>query len=191
MPSDSPHNIPLRLTARGGATAQPIEVSLTGKDTLVALADPPDLVLLGTDGVGYGRFAIDSASRRWLLDRLETLPEAIERAVAWDTLWEDLIDGLIRLMNSPDDVTGPINIGNPVELTMIELAEAVIGLTGSQSPLVHEPLPHDDPLQRKPDITLARNLLGWEPSVGLDQGLAATIAYFTRLRAEHAGSAGA
>jgi aminopeptidase N len=85
----------LRLTARGGATAQAIDLSLTGTDTVVALANPPDVVLIGTDGVGYGRLLLDSTSRAWLLDRLETLPEAIERAVAWDALWEDLIDGLI------------------------------------------------------------------------------------------------
>ena len=85
----------LRLSAWTGTTAYPVELSLTGQDTVVSLPTPPDLVLLGTDGLGYGRLGLDSASRRWLLDRLEALPEPIERAVAWDALWEDLIDGTI------------------------------------------------------------------------------------------------
>ncbi|MDZ8120451.1 UDP-glucuronic acid decarboxylase family protein [Pontiella agarivorans] len=93
----------------------------------------------------------------------------------------DLIEGWIRLMNSPDDVTGPINIGNPGEFTMIELAENVIELTGSSSKLVYEPLPADDPKQRKPDITLAKEKLGWEPNVPLREGLAKTIEYFDGL----------
>jgi UDP-glucuronate decarboxylase len=96
----------------------------------------------------------------------------------------DLIDGLIRLMETGDDITGPVNIGNPVEMTIRELAEAVIGMTGSRSRLVNEPLPHDDPTQRKPDIALARRVLGWEPQVDLKQGLAATIAYFAALRGD-------
>ena len=96
----------------------------------------------------------------------------------------DLIDGLVRLMDSPDDLTGPVNIGNPVELTIIQLAESIIAKTGSKSQLIFEPLPHDDPMQRRPDITLAREALGWEPKVGLQDGLAQTIAYFTQLRAE-------
>jgi UDP-glucuronate decarboxylase len=99
----------------------------------------------------------------------------------------DLIDGLVRLMDSPDDLTGPVNIGNPVELTIIQLAESVIAQTGSKSQLIFEPLPHDDPMQRKPDITLARTRLGWEPQVDLQQGLAQTIAFFTKLRAEMGG----
>jgi UDP-glucuronate decarboxylase len=94
----------------------------------------------------------------------------------------DLIDGLIRLMNTDDDVTGPVNIGNPVEMTIRELAETIIGMTGSRSKLVREPLPKDDPTQRRPDITLARAKLGWEPKVDLKQGLSATIAYFDALR---------
>ncbi|HSR87813.1 MAG TPA: UDP-glucuronic acid decarboxylase family protein [Pontiella sp.] len=93
----------------------------------------------------------------------------------------DLIEGWIRLMASPDDVTGPINIGNPGEFTMLELAENVIELTGSKSKLVFEPLPADDPKQRQPDITLARQKLGWEPTVPLREGLAKTIAYFDGL----------
>jgi len=93
----------------------------------------------------------------------------------------DLIEGWIRLMASPDDVTGPINIGNPGEFTMIELAENVIELTGSRSKLVFEPLPADDPKQRKPDITLAKEKLGWEPTVPLREGLQKTIEYFDHL----------
>jgi UDP-glucuronate decarboxylase len=81
-------------------------------------------------------------------------------------------------MDSPDDVTGPINVGNPGEFTMIELAENVLRLTGSKSKLVRTPLPADDPKQRKPDITKAKTVLGWEPKVQLEDGLKETIAYF-------------
>lgn len=91
---------------------------------------------------------------------------------------DDMIDGLIRLMATPDDAIGPVNLGNPHESTIRELAEAVIRLTGSASSIVHKPLPQDDPTQRKPDIALARSLLGWEPATPLDDGLAGTIAYF-------------
>ncbi|HOZ27322.1 MAG TPA: SDR family oxidoreductase [Hyphomonadaceae bacterium] len=94
---------------------------------------------------------------------------------------DDLVDGMIRLMDSPDDVTGPINVGNPGEFTMIELAETVLKLVGSKSKLVRQPLPADDPKQRKPDITRARNTLGWEPKVQLEDGLGETIAYFRKL----------
>ena len=93
----------------------------------------------------------------------------------------DLIDGLLRLMNSPDDLTGPVNLGNPVEFSMRELAERIVELTGSRSPLVHKPLPQDDPRQRQPDIRLAREKLGWEPGVELGKGLERTIAYFQDL----------
>jgi UDP-glucuronate decarboxylase len=93
----------------------------------------------------------------------------------------DLIEGWIRLMASPDDVTGPINIGNPGEFTMLELAENIIDLTGSTSKLIFEPLPADDPKQRQPDITLAKEKLGWEPTVPLRKGLAHTIEYFDGL----------
>jgi UDP-glucuronate decarboxylase len=93
----------------------------------------------------------------------------------------DLIEGWIRLMATDDDVTGPINIGNPGEFTMIELAENVIELTGSKSKLVYEPLPSDDPKQRKPDISLAKEKLDWEPVVPLREGLAKTIEYFDGL----------
>ena len=93
----------------------------------------------------------------------------------------DLIEGWIRLMATGDDVTGPINLGNPGEFTMIELAENVIELTGSKSKLIFEPLPEDDPKQRKPDITLAKEKLGWEPTVPLREGLTQTIEYFDEL----------
>lgn len=91
---------------------------------------------------------------------------------------DDLIDGLMRLMASPVDVTGPINIGNPAEFTIGELAETVLRMVGGRSRLVTKPLPQDDPRQRRPDITLARSVLGWEPTVGLEDGLARTIEYF-------------
>jgi len=93
----------------------------------------------------------------------------------------DLVEGLRRLMDSPEEVTGPINLGNPGEFTIIELAEAVIRLTGSTSSLVFRPAPVDDPRQRQPDITKARAKLGWEPTIPLEQGLVHTIAYFDRL----------
>jgi len=91
---------------------------------------------------------------------------------------DDLIDGMIRMMNTGDDFTGPVNIGNPNEFTIRELAETVIRLTGSKGKLVFNPLPPDDPTQRQPDITLARKELGWEPRVQLEAGLEKTIAYF-------------
>ncbi|WP_282154048.1 UDP-glucuronic acid decarboxylase family protein [Ruegeria atlantica] len=94
---------------------------------------------------------------------------------------DDLIEAFIRLMDTPDDVTGPINTGNPGEFSMLELAEAVIELTGTKSKIVHKPLPQDDPKQRQPDITLARKHLDWEPKVPLREGLVPTIAYFERL----------
>lgn len=91
---------------------------------------------------------------------------------------DDLVDGFVRMMDSPDDCTGPINIGNPGEFSMLELAQQVLRLTGSKSQLRFMPLPLDDPRQRQPDISLARARLGWEPKVGLEQGLERTIAYF-------------
>ncbi len=91
---------------------------------------------------------------------------------------DDLVEGFIRLMNAPDEVVGPINLGNPGEFTMIELAEKVLRLTGSKSKLIHMPLPQDDPKQRRPDISKAREYLNWTPTVALDQGLERTIAYF-------------
>ena len=91
---------------------------------------------------------------------------------------DDLVEGLLRLMGAPDDFTGPVNLGNPREFTMLQLAEEVRRLTGCTVPLEFHPLPQDDPLQRKPDISLARRHLGWEPTIALEQGLQATIAYF-------------
>jgi len=92
-----------------------------------------------------------------------------------------MIDGFVRLMDSPDELLGPVNLGNPVEFSMRELAEQVIDLTGSRSPLEHRTLPQDDPRQRKPDITLAQEQLGWQPNVQLREGLRDTIAYFDTL----------
>ncbi len=91
---------------------------------------------------------------------------------------DDLIDGLVRLMESEPSFTGPVNIGNPNEFTIRELAEKVIAATGSKGSVIAKPLPQDDPRQRRPDITLARGKLGWEPKIELDQGLRATIAFF-------------
>ncbi|MCK6454804.1 MAG: SDR family oxidoreductase [Alphaproteobacteria bacterium] len=94
---------------------------------------------------------------------------------------DDLIDGLVRLMGAPDEVTGPINLGNPVEMTVRELAEKVIAMTGSRSKLAFKPLPVNDPTQRCPDITKARTVLGWRPTVDLETGLGLTIDYFRGL----------
>lgn len=92
----------------------------------------------------------------------------------------DLLDGMMRMMDTPNSVTGPVNIGNPAEFTMLELATVVKELTGSKSNMVFRPLPADDPRQRKPDISLAAELLQWQPSVALKNGLAETIKYFER-----------
>jgi UDP-glucuronate decarboxylase len=97
---------------------------------------------------------------------------------------DDLILGFHKLMDAPDDVTGPVNLGNPGEFTMLELAETVVALTGSKSPIVKEPLPLDDPRQRQPDIAMAREKLRWEPTVALKAGLVRTIAYFEQLLLE-------
>jgi UDP-glucuronate decarboxylase len=91
---------------------------------------------------------------------------------------DDLIEGFIRLMQTPDDVTGPVNLGNPVEISILSLATKIIGLTGSRSPLLTKPLPEDDPLQRCPDISLAKRLLDWEPTIALELGLGKCITYF-------------
>lgn len=91
---------------------------------------------------------------------------------------DDLIEGMILFMNSKDELTGPVNMGNPVEFTIRQLAENIIRLTGSKSKLIYKPLPEDDPLQRKPDISLAKRELGWEPSIQLEEGLNKTITYF-------------
>jgi UDP-glucuronate decarboxylase len=94
---------------------------------------------------------------------------------------DDLVEALIRLMNTAGEITGPINLGNPNEFTIRELAEAVIGLTGSRSEIVEHPLPPDDPKQRQPDISLAKTILEWEPEIDLQVGLKSTINYFSDL----------
>lgn len=94
---------------------------------------------------------------------------------------DDMIDGFIRLMGSPEEVTGPVNLGNPGEFTILELAQKVCAMTGSRSELIFKPLPSDDPRQRKPDIGLAKKVLDWEPRVILEDGLAKTISYFEKL----------
>jgi UDP-glucuronate decarboxylase len=100
---------------------------------------------------------------------------------------DDLVDGLMRLMDTPFDVTGPINLGNPREFTIRQLAELVIKMTGARSKLVFKPLPSDDPKQRKPDTTMAEFLLSWAPNTQLEQGLVKTIAYFELLLSNKAG----
>ncbi len=98
---------------------------------------------------------------------------------------DDLLEGMVRMMQTTDDVTGPINLGNPVEFTILELAEKILDMTGSKSKIVHMPLPQDDPIQRKPDISLARTKLNdWQPAVHLDEGLEKTIRYFEKLLKE-------
>jgi UDP-glucuronate decarboxylase len=94
---------------------------------------------------------------------------------------DDLISGLIKMMATNDGVTGPVNIGNPTEFTIMELAETIIRLAGSRSKIIFSPLPPDDPTQRKPDISLARQALGWQPHVGLEEGLKKTIDYFRNI----------
>ena len=97
---------------------------------------------------------------------------------------DDMIDAFVRLMDSPDALVGPVNVGNPGEFTILELAEKVVEMTGSRSELVHKPLPSDDPTQRCPNITVAREKLGWEPAIKLEAGLKKTIAYFDTLLGE-------
>jgi UDP-glucuronate decarboxylase len=97
---------------------------------------------------------------------------------------DDLIRGLLALMETEPEITGPINLGNPIEFTMRELAEMVIDLIGSRSKIVHRPLPQDDPRQRKPDISEAERLLGWRPEIALREGLKKTIPYFEELLAQ-------
>jgi len=94
---------------------------------------------------------------------------------------DELIDGFVRLMASPDEFTGPVNLGNPVEFTIKELAEKVVDMTGSKSKICYLPLPHDDPKQRQPDITLAKKELNWKPKIKLEDGLIKTIEYFSEL----------
>ena len=97
---------------------------------------------------------------------------------------DDLIEGMLRLMDSPADITGPINIGNPVEFTMLELAEKVLKLTSSKSSLIFQPLPSDDPRQRQPNIELAKDKLNWNPKISLEDGLKETIRYFNNILKE-------
>jgi len=97
---------------------------------------------------------------------------------------DDTVDGIIRLMNAPDDVTGPVNIGNPVETTVYELAEKIIKLAKSPSKIIHKPLPQDDPVRRRPDIGIAKDKLSWQPSVALDDGLERTVHFFRGLLAQ-------
>lgn len=97
---------------------------------------------------------------------------------------DDLVDGMVRLMNTGHDVTGPVNVGNPGEFTMLELAQAILAITGSGSTIDYRPLPQDDPKQRQPDIGLARRELGWEPTIALDQGLRSTVEYFRSVLAD-------
>ena len=94
---------------------------------------------------------------------------------------DDMVEGIIKMMNSPDDFTGPVNLGNPEEYRIIDLAKKIIDLTGSRSKIVFKPLPQDDPKRRRPDITLAKEKLGWEPKTPLEEGLKKTIAYFEEL----------
>jgi len=98
---------------------------------------------------------------------------------------DDLVEGIIRMMNGPDSFVGPVNIGNPGEFTIKQLAELVVEMTGSRSKLVHKPLPADDPKQRQPDITLAKKHLGWEPKVALREGLKQTIDWFKSIEMSH------
>ncbi len=101
---------------------------------------------------------------------------------------DDLIDVIVRFMNSKNEITGPINIGNPVEFRVIDLAKEILKITGSSSPILFAPLPSDDPKQRKPDISKAKTLLGWEPKTSLQEGLQATIDYFTSHERIHTSS---
>lgn len=94
---------------------------------------------------------------------------------------DDLIEVMIRMMNTPDDFTGPVNAGNPTEFTILQLAQKVIEMTGSTSKIIYNSLPADDPMQRKPDITMAREILGWQPTVQLEEGLKKTIEYFKKI----------
>lgn len=94
---------------------------------------------------------------------------------------DDLVDGFVRMMNTDDSITGPINLGNPGEFTILELAEKVISMTGTKSKIIYKPLPSDDPMQRKPDISIAKEKLNWEPKIVLDEGLKKTISYFDQL----------
>jgi UDP-glucuronate decarboxylase len=96
---------------------------------------------------------------------------------------DDLIEAFLRLMDTPDDVTGPVNLGNPGEFTILELAETIVRLTNSRSEIVFKDLPQDDPLQRKPDISLAKQVIDWTPAMALESGLDITITFFRQLTA--------
>ena len=97
---------------------------------------------------------------------------------------DDLISGLMRMMDAPNEITGPVNLGNPAEFSILEIAQTVLDLTGSRSRIVHRPLPQDDPKQRRPDISEADRVLGWRPTVPLREGLSRTIAYFEEMLAD-------
>lgn len=99
---------------------------------------------------------------------------------------DDLVDGLVRLMATKDEITGPLNLGSPAELSMAELAQKIVGLTGSHARIIHRPLPQDDPKQRRPDISEAQKILNWQPRIRLEEGLKQTIAYFRGLIADSA-----
>ena len=103
---------------------------------------------------------------------------------------DDLIEGFLRLMAAEDDITGPVNLGNPIEISVAELAELIIALTGSRSTITRRPLPVDDPVQRCPDITQAKAVLDWQPKTALKDGLAQTIEYFNKLLTKHGEIAG-
>ncbi len=94
---------------------------------------------------------------------------------------DDMTEGLLRMMNGPDDLIGPINLGNPDECSILQLAEMIIRMTGSRSKIIFKPLPQDDPIRRCPDITLAKERLNWEPTVELEEGIRRTIEYFRDL----------
>ena len=114
-----------------------------------------------------------------LLDRDITVCEGLQtRSFCYV---DDLVDGLVRLMDTPPDFTGPVNIGNPTEFTILELAAHIIEMTGARSRIVHMPLPEDDPRQRRPDISRAKELLPWTPRTSLKEGLFHTISYFDKL----------
>ncbi|NIM18013.1 MAG: NAD-dependent epimerase/dehydratase family protein [Candidatus Aminicenantes bacterium] len=100
---------------------------------------------------------------------------------------DDMVKGIIAMMNAPDDFIGPVNLGNPVEFTIMELAQKIIELTQSRSKIIHKPLPEDDPERRRPEITLARECLGWNPTVSLEQGLRKTIEYFEAVLSRSVG----
>jgi UDP-glucuronate decarboxylase len=98
---------------------------------------------------------------------------------------DDMVDGLIKLMNTPDDLTGPVNLGNPSEISILELVEKVLKITKSRSKIVYKPLPQDDPVRRCPDITLAKKRLGWQPKTNLEEGLKKTVGYFKRILSDN------